>query len=85
MPEPAPIRLDLHGSAYLPDAYIADSGAKLEAYRRFAAVRSEAHFAVRGAAPLAGIHAAAPRGEAPHGAAPREARPRAARDVRGPR
>ena len=40
-PEPAPVRLDLPGSAYLPDEYIADSGAKLEAYRRFAAVRSE--------------------------------------------
>ncbi|MBW3612723.1 MAG: transcription-repair coupling factor [Chloroflexi bacterium] len=40
-PEPSPVRLDLPGSAYLPDEYIADSGAKLEAYRRFAAVRSE--------------------------------------------
>jgi transcription-repair coupling factor (superfamily II helicase) len=39
-PEPAPVRLDLPGSAYLPDDYIADSGAKLEAYRRFAQVRS---------------------------------------------
>ena len=42
VPDPAPIRLDLHGSAYLPDAYIADSGAKLEAYRRFAQVRADA-------------------------------------------
>ena len=41
-PEPAPVRLELPGSAYLPDDYIADSGAKLEAYRRFARVRSEA-------------------------------------------
>ncbi len=41
-PEAAAVRLDLPGSAYLPDAYIADAGAKLEAYRRFAAVRSEA-------------------------------------------
>ena len=41
-PEPSPIRLDLPGSAYLPDDYVADSGAKLEAYRRFARVRSEA-------------------------------------------
>jgi transcription-repair coupling factor (superfamily II helicase) len=41
-PEPSPVRLDLPGSAYLPDEYIADSGAKLEAYRRFAQVRSEA-------------------------------------------
>jgi transcription-repair coupling factor (superfamily II helicase) len=41
-PEPAPVRLDLPGSAYLPDSYVADSGAKLEAYRRFARVRSEA-------------------------------------------
>src|SRR5699024_10844020 len=40
--EPSPVRLDLPGSAYLPDGYIADSGAKLEAYRRFAHVRSEA-------------------------------------------
>ena len=41
-PEPAAVRLDLPGSAYLPDDYIASSGAKLEAYRRFAAIRSEA-------------------------------------------
>ena len=41
-PEPSPVRLDLPGSAYLPDDYIEDSGAKLEAYRRFAKVRSEA-------------------------------------------
>jgi transcription-repair coupling factor (superfamily II helicase) len=40
-PEPSPVRLDLPGSAYLPDDYIADAGAKLEAYRRFAAVRSQ--------------------------------------------
>jgi transcription-repair coupling factor (superfamily II helicase) len=39
-PEPVPVRLDLPGSAFLPDEYIADSGAKLEAYRRFAAIRS---------------------------------------------
>ncbi len=39
-PEPSPTRLDLPGSAFLPDDYIADSGAKLEAYRRFARVRS---------------------------------------------
>ncbi len=42
VPEPAPVRLDLPGSAFLPDAYIADAGAKLEVYRRFAAVRSTA-------------------------------------------
>jgi transcription-repair coupling factor (superfamily II helicase) len=41
-PEPAPVRLDLPGSAFLPDGYIGSSGAKLEAYRRFAVVRSEA-------------------------------------------
>ena len=41
-PEPAPVRLDLPGSAFLPDDYIASSGAKLEAYRRFARVRSDA-------------------------------------------
>ncbi|MGI8829679.1 MAG: transcription-repair coupling factor [Candidatus Limnocylindria bacterium] len=41
-PEPAPVRLDLPGSAFLPDDYIEDSGAKLEAYRRFAKVRSDA-------------------------------------------
>jgi len=40
--EPAPVRLDLPGSAFLPDDYVADSGAKLEAYRRFAQVRTEA-------------------------------------------
>jgi transcription-repair coupling factor (superfamily II helicase) len=42
MPEPAPVRLDLPGSAYLPDEYIGDSGAKLEIYRRFAGIRSQA-------------------------------------------
>jgi transcription-repair coupling factor (superfamily II helicase) len=41
-PEASPVRLDLPGSAYLPDDYIEDSGAKLEAYRRFAQVRSPA-------------------------------------------
>jgi transcription-repair coupling factor (superfamily II helicase) len=39
--EPAAVRLDLPGSAYLPDAYVGDSGAKLEIYRRFAAIRSD--------------------------------------------
>ncbi|MEO8247497.1 MAG: transcription-repair coupling factor, partial [Chloroflexota bacterium] len=42
MPDPTPVRLDLHGSAFLPDDYLADSGAKLEAYRRFAQVRTDA-------------------------------------------
>jgi transcription-repair coupling factor (superfamily II helicase) len=41
-PEPAAVRVDLPGSAYLPDDYIEDSGAKLEAYRRFAQMRSQA-------------------------------------------
>ena len=41
-PEPTPVRLELPGSAFLPDTYVGDSGAKLEAYRRFAAIRSEA-------------------------------------------
>ncbi len=44
-PEPAGVRLDLPGSAYLPNDFIADAGAKLEAYRRFAAIHSEAHVA----------------------------------------
>jgi transcription-repair coupling factor (superfamily II helicase) len=44
-PEPAGVRLDLPGSAFLPDDYIADAGAKLEAYRRFAAIRTEANVA----------------------------------------
>jgi transcription-repair coupling factor (superfamily II helicase) len=42
IPEPGAVRLDLPGSAYLPDAYVGDSGAKLEIYRRFARIRSEA-------------------------------------------
>jgi len=42
IPEPAPVRLQLPGSAYLPDGYVADSGAKLEVYRRFAGLRSAA-------------------------------------------
>ena len=44
-PEAAGVRLDLPGSAFLPDDYIADAGAKLEAYRRFAAIHSEADVA----------------------------------------
>jgi transcription-repair coupling factor (superfamily II helicase) len=44
-PEPASVRLDLPGSAYLPDDFIADAGAKLEAYRRFAAIHGEADVA----------------------------------------
>jgi transcription-repair coupling factor (superfamily II helicase) len=39
--EPTPVRMDLPGSAYLPDAYVGDAGAKLEMYRRFAVVRSD--------------------------------------------
>jgi transcription-repair coupling factor (superfamily II helicase) len=42
IPEPGAVRLDLPGSAYLPDAYVGDSGAKLEVYRRFAGIRVEA-------------------------------------------
>ena len=42
IPEPAAVRLDLPGSAFLPDDYVEDSGAKLEAYRRFAQLRSDA-------------------------------------------
>ncbi|MGQ0608083.1 MAG: transcription-repair coupling factor [Chloroflexota bacterium] len=41
-PEPSPVRLDLPGSAFLPDDYVEDSGGKLEAYRRFARIRSAA-------------------------------------------
>ena len=40
--EPGPVRLDLPDSAYLPDGYVGDAGAKLEIYRRFAAIRSDA-------------------------------------------
>ncbi|MDQ3880560.1 MAG: transcription-repair coupling factor, partial [Chloroflexota bacterium] len=40
VPEPAPVRIDLPVSAYLPDAYIRDAGAKLEIYRGFAGISS---------------------------------------------
>jgi transcription-repair coupling factor (superfamily II helicase) len=40
-PEPAPVRLDLPGSAYLPDDYVSTPGAKLEVYRKFSQARSE--------------------------------------------
>jgi transcription-repair coupling factor (superfamily II helicase) len=40
--EPGAVRIDLPGSAYLPDDYITDAGAKLEAYRRFARIESAA-------------------------------------------
>jgi len=41
-PEPAPVRLELPLSAYLPDAYVGAAGAKLEVYRRFSQVRTDA-------------------------------------------
>jgi transcription-repair coupling factor (superfamily II helicase) len=41
-PQPAAVRLELPGSAYLPDAYVAGAGAKLELYRRFAQVKTDA-------------------------------------------
>jgi transcription-repair coupling factor (superfamily II helicase) len=40
-PQPAPVRLELPGSAYLPDAYVGAAGAKLEVYRRFAQVKTD--------------------------------------------
>ena len=42
LPEPAPVRIDLPTSAYLPDSYIGDAGVKLEIYRRFASLGSDA-------------------------------------------
>jgi transcription-repair coupling factor (superfamily II helicase) len=36
------VRLELPGSAYLPDAYVGAAGAKLEVYRRFAQVKTDA-------------------------------------------
>ncbi len=41
-PEPAAVRLELPGSAFLPDAYVGAAGAKLEVYRRFAQVKTDA-------------------------------------------
>jgi len=41
-PQPAAVRLELPGSAYLPDAYVGAAGAKLEVYRRFAQVKTDA-------------------------------------------
>ncbi|MEX1278441.1 MAG: transcription-repair coupling factor, partial [Chloroflexota bacterium] len=40
-PQPAAVRLELPGSAYLPDAYVGAAGAKLEVYRRFAQVKTD--------------------------------------------
>ncbi|HEX9738085.1 MAG TPA: transcription-repair coupling factor [Candidatus Limnocylindria bacterium] len=40
--QPAAVRLELPGSAYLPDAYVGAAGAKLEVYRRFAQVKTDA-------------------------------------------
>ncbi|HJT64590.1 MAG TPA: TRCF domain-containing protein, partial [Candidatus Limnocylindria bacterium] len=40
-PEPAPVRLELPGSAFLPDSYISAAGAKLEVYRRFSQVKTD--------------------------------------------
>jgi transcription-repair coupling factor (superfamily II helicase) len=41
-PEPAAVRLELPGSAFLPDEYVGAAGAKLEIYRRFSQVKTEA-------------------------------------------
>jgi transcription-repair coupling factor (superfamily II helicase) len=41
-PQPAAVRLELPGSAFLPDAYVGAAGAKLEVYRRFAQVKADA-------------------------------------------
>jgi transcription-repair coupling factor (superfamily II helicase) len=41
-PQPAAVRLELPGSAFLPDAYVGAAGAKLEVYRRFAQVKTDA-------------------------------------------
>ncbi|HEY7737629.1 MAG TPA: transcription-repair coupling factor [Candidatus Limnocylindria bacterium] len=41
-PEPAPVRIELPLSAYLPDGYVGAPGAKLEVYRRFAQVTTDA-------------------------------------------
>ena len=41
-PEPAPVRMELPLSAYLPDAYVGAAGAKLEVYRRFGQVTTDA-------------------------------------------
>ncbi len=40
-PEPAPVRLELPGSAFLPDEYIGAAGAKLEIYRRFSQAKTD--------------------------------------------
>jgi transcription-repair coupling factor (superfamily II helicase) len=41
VPEPAPVRLDLPGSAYLPDEYVSTPGAKLEVYRKFSQAKTD--------------------------------------------
>jgi transcription-repair coupling factor (superfamily II helicase) len=41
-PEPAPVRLELPLSAFLPDDYVGAAGTKLEVYRRFAQVKTDA-------------------------------------------
>jgi transcription-repair coupling factor (superfamily II helicase) len=41
-PEPAPVRIELPLSAFLPDGYVGTAGAKLEVYRRFAQVKADA-------------------------------------------
>jgi transcription-repair coupling factor (superfamily II helicase) len=40
-PQPAAVRLELPGAAYLPDAYVGAAGAKLEVYRRFSQVKTD--------------------------------------------
>jgi transcription-repair coupling factor (superfamily II helicase) len=41
VPEAAPVRLDLPGSAYLPDDYVGTPGAKLEVYRKFSQAKTD--------------------------------------------
>ena len=83
-PEPAPVRLDLPGSAYLPDDYIADSGAKLEAYRRFAGLRSDADAEALRDRPARPIRTRSRPGRGAVHRRPRSPRRRGGRRARGP-
>ena len=83
-PEPSPIRLDLPGSAYLPDDYVSSSGAKLEAYRRFAQVRSRGRCGRPARRPARPIRADPAAGRGPFHRRPRAAGGRGGRRAGGP-
>ena len=84
-PEPAPVRLELPGSAFLPDGYVGAAGAKLEVYRRFSQVKTDADAEALRAHLLDRFGRDPDRGRGAFSGRSRCAGRRGGRGVRGPR